>query len=105
MPLVRGNEMAEQTKQGATAPAANAITAKEAVAAAAKYFVDVTGITAGVSVEEVELSEDGKYWMVTLGFRDPRDFASVFAVERRDYKKFKIHAVTGAVVSMKIRES
>lgn len=71
----------------------------------------------GVMVEETELSEDEKYWLITVGFNrqiDPREqnlspltggiLSTVGkpASMRRDYKIFKVDSSTGEVVSMKI---
>ncbi|WP_319418831.1 hypothetical protein [Pleurocapsa sp. FMAR1] len=71
----------------------------------------------GAMVEETELSEDEKYWLITIGFNrkiDPREqYVSALmggilakaekpATMRRDYKIFKVDSSTGEVVSMKI---
>jgi uncharacterized membrane protein YkoI len=81
------------------------ISAKDAVIAASKYFTEVTGITSGVSVEELELTEDGKNWIVTLGYLEYTGIIPIMQ-RRQDmiYKTFKVDARTGAVMSMKIRE-
>jgi len=76
------------------------IEAKEAVIAAAKYFTDITGHTGGVTVEEIELSDDEKYWLVTLGFKEREDF---IYPEKQAYKLFEVDVYTGKVRSMKIR--
>jgi hypothetical protein len=70
-------------------------------------------------LEEVELSGSGKYWFVTIGFSRPelkkqqRETepapGSVLSLLRpqtleREYKVVKIHAATGDVQSMKIRQ-
>ena len=51
----------------------------------------------GVLLEEVERSDDGKFWYVTLGWDADR------LGTKRTYKVFKIKADDGEVVSMKIR--
>lgn len=63
-----------------------------------------------VQLEEVELSEDGLYWLITLSFAPPASlsqgssmFGGVIPAQRQ-YKIFKITADTGEVLSMKIRE-
>jgi len=58
-----------------------------------------------IRLEEVELSEDGKFWFVTLGFDRPVDapLAILQNQIQREYKQFKIDAVTGEVKAMKIR--
>ncbi len=65
-----------------------------------------------ITLEEVELTDDERYWLITLGlYRSalptigPTDtFASkVLAKQEREYKVVKIHADSGKVQSMKIR--
>ena len=59
-----------------------------------------------VTLEEVEASEDGKYWMVTLGFNQSRSsdplLPDFLRVPMRKLKVFKVNATTGRVLSMKI---
>jgi hypothetical protein len=50
-----------------------------------------------VLLEEVELSDDGQFWYVTLGWDADR------LGTKRIYKVFKIRADDGEVVSMKMR--
>lgn len=68
----------------------------------------------GVLLEEVELSEDDAYWLITLGFDNPHQRGPMAAAldplaelmrprEARIYKTFRLDAKTGRVVSMKIR--
>ncbi len=65
----------------------------------------IGGQITDVRLEEVELSEDDKFWFVTLGFDRPIEtpFALVKNQMHREYKQFKIDAVTGDVKAMKIR--
>ena len=81
-------------------------------------FNDILGNNLeGAMVEETELSEDEKYWLITIGFNrkiDPREQyvsplmggiltkAEKPVTMRRDYKIFKVDSSTGEVVSMKI---
>ncbi|MBW4491830.1 MAG: hypothetical protein KME26_01705 [Oscillatoria princeps RMCB-10] len=62
-------------------------------------------------LEEVELSEDRKFWLITLGFSRSADKAKNPLADlidspkyEREYKIFKINSETGEVQSMKIRE-
>lgn len=63
-------------------------------------------------LEEVEMSEDGKYWLITIGFDMPHSNQSknvlmIVLNEHkyiRKYKIFKIDSKSGKVLSMKIRE-
>lgn len=66
-----------------------------------------------LSLEEVELTDDERYWLITLGYYvqniNPAQNKFALAIEGerkyiRKYKKFKIDANSGRFVSMKIRE-
>jgi len=94
--------MPKRTKAAPSSPATKRISPKEAVIAATKHFTEVTGITSGVSVEELELTEDAKYWIVTLGYIEPGRALTLMG--SKCFKTFKINATTGDVLSMKIRE-
>ena len=91
------------------------IDVQKAVITAQNYLFslpDTTGLVReDMRLEEVELSDDKKYWFITLGFSRPVDksknpLADLVAVSsyERVYKVFKINAETGEVQSMKIRE-
>ena len=58
------------------------------------------------SLEEIEMSKDGRYWLVTLGFDQPRAnnprLPKFLHVPFRTLKVFKVDAATGRVLSMKI---
>lgn len=63
-----------------------------------------------VLLEEVSVSDDRKYWKVTLGFSRPieaKDLTSLMqaigAQHKREYKVFEIDRSTGEVKSMLIR--
>ncbi len=53
-----------------------------------------------LQVEEVELSDDRKFWAVTLGYR-----TSPSALEKTKLRVFKINAISGEVLAMKMRSS
>jgi hypothetical protein len=59
-------------------------------------------------LEEVELSEDKSFWLITLGFDKPeKSLSNIFNTSRtseRVYKLFKVNSQTGEVEAMKIRE-
>ncbi|MBF0202651.1 MAG: hypothetical protein HQK66_15385 [Desulfamplus sp.] len=68
-----------------------------------------------LSLEEVELTDDEKYWLITLGFDFPikktpanqivNPIMTAFGKDYiRKYKIFKVDAMNGEVKSMKIRE-
>ncbi len=79
---------------------------KNAINNVLSYFQDLypekyTGIT----LEEVELSEDEKYWLITLGGNRITDFTNILpSLQTKEYKIFKIESDTGKFISMKIRE-
>lgn len=96
---------------------------RKAVQSVRDYIVEFNDILEndldGVMVEETELSEDDKYWLITIGFNrkiDPREqniaafgiASGILAKEgkattiKRDYKIFQVDSNTGEVVSMKI---
>ena len=95
--------MPESPEQTAEPQQQKWISPKEAVAAAYGYFTELTGIATGVTVEEVELSQD-HHWMVTLGHSDQGGGLPVPLGGRKQYKVFRVRADTGEVVSMKIRD-
>jgi hypothetical protein len=77
------------------------IDAKEAVKRAMAYFLNLVENKdlPGLELEEVEKSEDGLYWLITLSY-----VRRVLLSEHRIYKQFKVEAQTGEVVSMTIRQ-
>lgn len=81
-----------------------------AAARAAEHFYEGKKLDQ-LDLEEVERTEDGRYWLITLGFdvARPRESNTLSAIldptrNERRYKVFKIDANDGNVVSMKIRE-
>ncbi len=72
--------------------------AKDAVSIALSYVQDMIPGIGYPTLEEIELSEEEEYWLVTIGYDD----RSVYPSERK-YKIIKVDAVTGEVISMKIR--
>lgn len=94
---------------------------KTAVSATHDYLLsiqDIMGSLEDLRLEEVELSEDKKYWLITLGFdlpvrnQNPLGIAlDITGSLRREgnllvrkYKLFKVNSETGEVEAMKIRE-
>ena len=79
---------------------------KEAAQRASEYFAALfpQDLASKARLEEVELSDDGQYWLITLGY--PIDTAGLLfgTAKPREYKQFKIEAATGQVVSMRIRK-
>jgi hypothetical protein len=98
------------------------INVKEAVRIALDYLSQLynTSDFKDVLLEEVELSEDEKWWNITIGFSRPvySDNPMLASIEKinkiagtqiktpykREYKLFKVAANDGRVGAMKIRE-
>ena len=86
---------------------------KQAVKSATEYLISLYDSVElnDLMLEEVELSEDDQYWLVTLGFTT-RISVSVEPVLKiaghkeamRQFKVIKINTITGEPLSMKIRE-
>jgi hypothetical protein len=88
---------------------------EEAVKAAIDYLqqlrnhIDPT--LKDIRLEEIEVSEDSKYWLITLSFTKPSDrteiplsvIASTLPKYQKEYKTFRVNGNTGKVESMKIR--
>ena len=58
-------------------------------------------------VEEIETSEDGKYWLITIGMYDLTDVKGTLGAliaKPRKYKAVQINKENGDVRSMKIRK-
>ena len=89
------------------------IDVKEAVKTATDYLGQLYELAQlqDILLEEVSLSDDEKYWYVTLGFSrplpstDPMQKLTEGILKRyqREYKVFQIDSATGQVRSMKIR--
>lgn len=84
--------------------------AKRAVSAAFTCFETLFGTSrdrSAVSLEEVKLFPDRKYWLVTLSYeelrRKPSDMPTLLRVPRQKFKAFKVERQSGRVVSMKMR--
>lgn len=85
---------------------------KEAVVHAKRYIIDLFADEnlSNVGLEEVELDDQAKEWVVTIGFSRPWDepkntFAAIAAATstKRSYKIVRISDVTEEVLSVKNR--
>ena len=82
---------------------------KEAVQAALRFAQELYGLADAerLMLEEIEPTEDGRFWMITLGI--PGALQPVELIARRTgnerYKVFKVDAETGKVLSMKMRQA
>jgi len=86
---------------------------KEAARTAAEYFATLYNPSTytDLQLEEVELTEDEKYWLITLSYGSTDDPQSQVGAmlnlpisKPRKYKQFKIDSETGKVQAMKIRK-
>lgn len=88
---------------------------KEAVGKAMDYLTDMYQIDQfkDVLLEEVDLSEDNKFWNVTIGFTRRQETTSGGPMAtligqstefRREFKVFQIDSENGALRSMRTRK-
>ncbi|MDJ0553171.1 MAG: hypothetical protein QNJ68_01765 [Microcoleaceae cyanobacterium MO_207.B10] len=88
----------------------NKIDVRGAVFAAKNYLESLPGLLGykikDLRLEEVELSEDKNFWLITLGFVSTtlEEEENFTFKQERDFKIFKVNAETAKVESMKIRE-
>ena len=81
------------------------IDSKTAVKLADTYFRELFPAVKDMRLEEVELSTDGQFWLVTYSFAKPEItlFGSPIANPQREYKVVKLDASTGEPQGVKIR--
>ena len=81
------------------------IDVRQAASAAQNYLAglasDLNVSADTVRLEEVELSEDGSYWLITLSYAERNVLG--FAIHERTYKQFRVDA-EGEVRWMHIRQ-
>lgn len=91
----------------------NIIDIKRATGAAAQTVQQLyaESLPQDVRLEEVEISEDGKFWFITMSFSlqlplptTPMEEIRSLGRSERTYKRFKIDAQTGQMRSMSIRK-
>jgi hypothetical protein len=85
------------------------ISVKEAVEIALRFADDLLGQDklTDPRLEEVELGDvgDRPYWYVTVSFlREPSKLKELVEPRVREYRVLSVHAVTGEVQAMKIRQ-
>ncbi|WP_164851281.1 hypothetical protein [Larkinella soli] len=81
---------------------------KDAAHQAYNYLKELLPGIQDILLEEVEMDEERKHWLVTLSFfikpeRPTSPILNLTGFEKQ-YKTFKIDADNGEVLSMKIRE-
>jgi hypothetical protein len=86
---------------------------KEAARTAAEYFASLydESTYSDLQLEEVELTEDEKYWLITLSYEygeakqtQVGAMLNLPVSKQRKYKQFRIDAETGQVQAMTIRK-
>lgn len=82
------------------------ITVKDAAKIAIEYVIDVVGRENVIDpgIEEVDQSDDGLYWLVTVGFNRFGRASQMRPLSTpRVYKQVKVQMSDGAVRSMRMR--
>ncbi len=79
---------------------------KQATQSAWNYLINLYGDqVSNLRLEEVELSDDGQYWLITLSYQHASHIQAILKPDiQRQYKVFKMKATDGEIVSMKIRK-
>ena len=82
------------------------ISVKDAVKDASGFFSEMFPNAQDVRLEEVELSEEGPWWDITLSFARPSQstFDLMVGQPNRIYKVVRVDGETGEARSVKIRK-
>ncbi len=85
------------------------IDVKKAAQISADYMKGFFPESDSIRLEEVEITDDKKFWIITLSYsQDDIDqnspFLGIKGGKIKKYKIFKIKSESGEVLSMKIRE-
>ena len=106
--------MENESHSPGEAGAGTGIDLKQAGRIAAETIAQIYPAAKDLLLEEMEKSEDGNYWLITIGFDDehaPRGGSIAAAIyppgqflRTRRYKLVKLNSKTGEVLSMKIRK-
>lgn len=59
-----------------------------------------------ITIEEVELSDDGLFWLITISFFPSGSSIAAITGQKtyKKYKIFRVDAASGEVISMKMRD-
>ncbi|MBU0699797.1 hypothetical protein KKE26_00635 [bacterium] len=80
------------------------IDVKEAAQRASQYLQCLISSAKDITLEEVELTDDEKFWFITLScYNIASDVQSLFGNTIKVFKVFKVKRDNGEVISMKIR--
>ena len=84
------------------------IPVKEAVKGAMVFLAQLqeSNPPEDVTIEEVELSDDGLFWLITISFSPSGSSIAAITGQKtiKKYKIFRVDATSGEVVSMKMRD-
>ena len=79
------------------------IDAKKAASIALSYLEDLLPDNSGYELEEIDSSEDEKFWLITIGMVDSNSpTLTTLSGKAKKYKIVKIDIKTGNVKSVKI---
>ena len=110
----KGGSSASQSRPGSRLPhIGKQLDGGQAVRSAIGYFNSLFEKSTNLllpeakpSLEEIERSKDGHFWLVTLGYDAPRrndpNLPTFLRVPARKLKIFKVNAISGEVVAMKM---
>ena len=81
------------------------IDAKKAATIALEYLEELFPDNSGYELEEIETTEDEKYWLITIGMVDSNSpTLTTLSGKAKKYKIIKIDIKSGNVKSVKIRK-
>ncbi|MCK5136613.1 MAG: hypothetical protein KAR19_12545 [Bacteroidales bacterium] len=82
------------------------IDVKEASDKAKEYLISFFPDAENVQLEEAELTDDKTHWFITLSYEGVSNSvaSSLLVGKSVRYKIFKLHAKSGEILSMKIRD-
>ncbi|MDR3223854.1 MAG: hypothetical protein LBT66_09030 [Methanobrevibacter sp.] len=81
---------------------------KKAIKNSIDYVEDVYGSLNGLNLEEIDISDDERFWLITLGWNRIKkatgisELGSIFPSTERVYKTFYVNSSNGEVEKMKI---
>ncbi len=81
-----------------------AIDVKSAVIKAAEYFKSLFVDVSNIQLEEVELSEDGRWWFVTFSFSRPSTALGI-VFPQKEFKTVELNAEDGQPRAIRIRKN
>ncbi|MCX6319900.1 MAG: hypothetical protein NTW29_21655 [Bacteroidetes bacterium] len=84
------------------------IPVKEATSKAINYIAMLFEQSQIFGVEEVEITDDSKYWLITIAIADdsnssPIPYANILKKDKKKYKVVQLDSNTGDLKSVKMR--